>query len=129
MANPSSNQDEQGQTTLENLWRLITQLPDELGLRLRGRLDDLLTKNLQTAKSRIPPPIPPEEFAAKCEMNRRWLEEHGREYAGRWVALDGNRLITSASGAKEVYATLKTAGVYGSMVLRVEHPDDLSVIE
>ena len=128
MVNPSVNQNDQA--TLENIWQLITQLPDELRLRLRARLDeDLRPENPRSTDRQIPFITPPAEFAAKWEQNRQWLKEHGQEYAGRWVALDGDRLITAGDSAREVYATLKAAGISGSMVLRVEHPDDLSVIE
>lgn len=130
MTNHSVNQSDQGQATLENIWQLITQLPDELRLRLRARLDeDLRPESPRSTNRQIAFIAPPAEFAAKWEQNRAWLKGHGQEYAGRWVALDGDRLITAGSSAREVYATLKAAGISGSMVLRVEHPDDLSVIE
>jgi hypothetical protein len=35
--------------------------------------------------TRIPEPDP--------AFNMRWIKEHGAEYAGRWVALDGDRLV------------------------------------
>ncbi|MGH9850982.1 MAG: DUF5678 domain-containing protein [Blastocatellia bacterium] len=76
-----------------------------------------------------PPILPPKEFVAKWELERRWLEKNGQEYAGRWVALDGDRLLAAGSSAREVYAALKVAGISGSLVTRVEHLDDLSVIE
>ena len=127
MANPSVNQNDQGQTTLENIWRLITQLPDEMRSRLRARLDeDLRPESVLPADRLIPFITPPAEFAAEWEQNCKWLNEHGQEYAGRWVALDGDRLITAGSSAREVYAALKVAGISGSMVLRVE--EDLSLV-
>ncbi len=75
------------------------------------------------------PIISPKEFAAKWKLERRWLEENGPRYAGRWVALEGGQLLATGSSAREVYAELKAAGISGSFVTRVEHPDDLPVIE
>lgn len=130
MANPSVNQNDQSQATLETIWQLIAQLPNELRLRLRSRLDETLrAEGARTLDRQAPPIIPLEEFAANWERNCQWLEQNRHEYAGQWVALDGDRLITSGPSAREVYATLKAAGISGSMVLRVEHPDDLPVIE
>jgi hypothetical protein len=37
--------------------------------------------------------------------------------------------IATGSSDRDVYAALKAAGISGSLVTRVEHPDDLSVIE
>lgn len=130
MANSSINKQDQGQVLLDNIWQLIAQLPGELRLRLRSRLDDeLRAEVVPPLAPSLAPIVPPEEFATKWEQNRRWLEQHQAQYAGQWVALDGDRLMASGYSAQQVYATLKTAGISGSMVLRVEHPDDLSVIE
>jgi hypothetical protein len=130
MSNHSANQSDQSQAILENLWQMIRQLPDDLRLQLRARLDEnLRASNPRPLDRPMPPLVPPAEFAAKWEQARHWMERHRQEYAGRWVALDGDRLLTDGSSAREVYAVLKSAGVSGSLVMRVEHPDDLSVIE
>ena len=130
MANSSINKHDQGQVLLENIWQLVAQLPSELRQRLRSRLDnELQAETVPPSAPSLVPIVPPEEFASKWEQNRRWLEQHQTQFAGQWVALDGERLIASGHSAQEVYATLKNAGICGSMVLRVEHPDDLSVIE
>lgn len=130
MANSSINKHDQGQVLLENIWQLIAELPGELRQRLRSRLDDeLRAEAVPSLAPSLLPIVAPDEFATRWEQNRRWLEQHQAQYAGQWVALDGDRLLTSGQSAQEVYATLKAAGISGSMVLRVEHPDDLCVIE
>lgn len=53
----------------------------------------------------------------------RWLKEHAREYAGQWVALDGNRLIAHGSDAKAVFAAADADGAYLPLVTQVEDPD------
>ena len=92
-------------------------------------MQDLKRENLRPPDPAISPIIPPDEFAAKWELERRWLEENSRQYSGRWVALEGDRLLATGSSAREVYAALKAVGISGSFVTRVEHPDDLPVIE
>jgi Family of unknown function (DUF5678) len=36
----------------------------------------------------------------------RWLAVNRQRYAGRWVALDGDRLLAVADSAQEVYAAI-----------------------
>ena len=35
----------------------------------------------------------------------RWIAEHLQEYAGQWVALHGDRLLSHSTDAREVFAT------------------------
>ena len=53
----------------------------------------------------------------------RWLKEHAREYAGQWVALDGDRLIAHGPDAKAVFAAADADGAYLPLVSQVEDPD------
>jgi hypothetical protein len=127
MSSTSVNQIE---PTFETVRHLISQLPIEERQRLRLLLDEeLKQEDSHLLDPAVSPTVPPEEFAAKWELERRWLKENAQKYAGGWVALDGDRLLASGSSAREVYAALKAAGISGSLVTRVEHPDDLSVIE
>src|SRR5262249_15784049 len=34
----------------------------------------------------------------------RWIKEHREEYAGQWVALDGDRLLAHGTDAHQVFA-------------------------
>ncbi|MCI0489030.1 MAG: AAA family ATPase [Blastocatellia bacterium] len=86
-------------------------------------------KNTRMLDRKVPPIIPPEEFAAKWELERKWMEENSQEFAGRWVALDGDHLVAFGASAGEVYAALKAAGISGNLVTRIKHPDDLPFIE
>lgn len=40
-----------------------------------------------------------------------WLNEYREEYLGKWVALDGGKLIAVGSTAAEVYQAAREAGV------------------
>ena len=55
----------------------------------------------------------------------RWLAEHKDQYLGRWVALDGDRLVASGASAREVYLAARRAGVRVPFVEQVQAPDDL----
>ena len=41
----------------------------------------------------------------------QWLLAHRRKYAGKWVALQGDRLLASGPNAREVYQAARRAGV------------------
>ncbi|NOT61402.1 MAG: hypothetical protein HOP19_14385 [Acidobacteria bacterium] len=127
MSNLATNISTLPDITWESLCQLIEQLPGERRKQLRVMLDE--PAPTAPPAPMCAPVIPPAEFAAKWEQERAWLEQHQPEYAGRWVALDGDRLILTGGNAREVYAALKAAGTSGSLVTRVEHPDDLIAIE
>jgi len=39
----------------------------------------------------------------------QWISDHGREYAGEWVALDGDCLLAHGVDAKQVFAQARKA--------------------
>lgn len=130
MSNIAANQQDANGLTLETLRQIIRRLPGEQRQQLRTMLaEDAPSERGSQLDLACPPAIPPAEFAAKWEQERTWLAQHQHEYAGRWVALDGDRLVATGSNAKEVYAALKAAGISGTLVTRVEHTDDLTAIE
>lgn len=51
---------------------------------------------------------------------RRWLKEHGDEYAGQWVALKGGQLISNAGDLRTVHAAAKAAGHPDALIEQVE---------
>jgi Family of unknown function (DUF5678) len=65
-----------------------------------------------------------EQSAAKDQenMERDWLAKHRREYAGQWIALLGDRLISHSPNASDVFSAARAAGVK-ALVLRVEDKD------
>ena len=54
-----------------------------------------------------------------------WLADHRKEYASRWVALDGYRLLASGANPKEVFAAARKSGVAHPLFHWVEPPDAL----
>ena len=54
-----------------------------------------------------------------------WLQKHRDEYAGQWIALDGERLIASGDDLKQVISTARRLGVPDALMMRVEPNDAL----
>lgn len=54
-----------------------------------------------------------------------WLRKHRAEYAGQWVALNGEQLIASGDDLKQVVSTARRLGVPDALMMRVEPNDAL----
>ena len=54
----------------------------------------------------------------------RWISEHQAAYAGQWVALDAERLLSHGKDARQVYAEAHAAGVAVPFVAYIETPDE-----
>lgn len=55
----------------------------------------------------------------------RWIEKHRSKYAGQWVAVRGDRLLSSGADGREVYKAARAAGDERPFVTRVEPADEL----
>jgi hypothetical protein len=55
----------------------------------------------------------------------QWIENHRSEYAGQWVAVRGNRLLSSGPDGRTVYEAARAAGDERPFVTRVEPADEL----
>ena len=55
----------------------------------------------------------------------QWLKEHKHEHAGKWVAVEGDTLVSVGDNAKEVYAAARAAGVRAPLVDFISPIDDL----
>lgn len=65
--------------------------------------------------------VPPLDLAREFH----WLKEHKHEYAGKWVAVEGDQLISVGDNAKEVYAAARAAGIKSPFVEYISPFDDL----
>ncbi|MFN7946868.1 MAG: DUF5678 domain-containing protein [Blastocatellia bacterium] len=67
--------------------------------------------------------------ASEPEVDRsremRWLAAHSSEYAGQWVALDGERLLCHSANAREVFASARQSGVERPLIIQVPARDAL----
>ncbi len=123
--------------TVENLFNQIAQLPPPDQFRLWRMLEPLVQPALvenglpaqpTSVTNGTPPkkklePIPTPDRSREMQ----WLHDHAREYAGQWVALDGDRLIAHGPDAKAVFAAARADGAYMPLVDSVTDPDRLYV--
>ena len=108
--------------TAENILILIEQLPTIE----RARFYQLLPP-LPTAPTKLVPPQPMPDHTREFA----WIEAHKDEYAGQWVALDGDRLVAASLIQQEVWDAVtaaRAAGVNIPLVHHMSSPDDLPYI-
>jgi len=87
----------------EQVIKSIRQLPEPEQERVRQWLEDKKTSNGAHENQRAE--------IGRSEKSLRWLNENRQKYRGQWVALDGDRLISVGTTAKEVYTKSKAEGV------------------
>ncbi|HKV38708.1 MAG TPA: DUF5678 domain-containing protein [Blastocatellia bacterium] len=94
---------------LERIIREVRQLPAEEKRRVREALDrDDPGSVRQTGRT------------VDLTSELRWIDEHRSEYAGQWVAVRGNRLLSHGPDPIEVYQAARGAGDDRPFVTRVE---------
>ena len=112
--------------TVENILSLIEKLslPDKL--RLRTALDQTVEAP-PAVKAPLDKRVPCEPMPDRTrEWN--WIEEHKHEYAGQWVALDGDRLVAASPVRLEISTAIKADGAKRPLIHRIPSPDDLPYV-
>ena len=120
--------------TAEKVFKLIEELP----ALERVKLDDLLAQptiepTVEMAVETVKQKEPPAKIT-RCEplpdrsREHAWVKEHKDEYAGQWVALEGERLVAASFTAMEVFKAIDPKQPNPPLVLRVDSPDDLPYI-
>jgi predicted DNA-binding antitoxin AbrB/MazE fold protein len=66
-----------------------------------------------------------EEPKRDFTLEMRWLSQHRHEYAGQYVALDEDRLISHGLDGREVYRQAQAAGVKHPFMAHIEPADAL----
>ena len=54
------------------------------------------------------------------EAEQDWLRQHEREYAGQWVALEGNVLLSNGARAREVLDAARKKGIPEPLLVHVD---------
>jgi hypothetical protein len=77
------------------------------------------------SRTKLTNPSPPVEIVEPINHSRemKWIEDHRTEYAGKWVAIDGDRLLAVGDDGHQVYLSARRAGVKGPMVVHMEPID------
>src|SRR5215468_9098742 len=110
--------------TVENILRQIDQLPPVEQSRLARLLEERRAEQSpQPAKAPRDKRLP-DRPAVDDSRERAWIEEHRHEYAGQWVALDGDHLIAASPNQAEVWAIVKDDGAKLPLVCRIPAPDE-----
>ncbi len=109
------------ENTVESLLNQFASLPQREKLRFRHLIDTWLHRAPEAETearfvASIPEPDP--------EPNRRWMKAHRQEYAGQWVALDGERLIAHGTDAQTVFAAAKADGAYLPLIAFIPEADE-----
>jgi len=112
--------------TIESILDDIAQLPLSERNQLRhllGEEPEQKRPNKKERDRRLPSkPMPP---GAKLAV--RWIAEHAREYAGQWVALEGERLIANGEDHNQVWAAAKSDGAEMPLIAFVNDPDEIYI--
>jgi Family of unknown function (DUF5678) len=107
-------------SVLEQIIATINTLSRNHLFQLRQVIDmklDLYHKAPSTQPtSRIVGTYTPKDRSREDE----WLSQHRDEYAGQWVALDGDRLLAHGTNLKEVAASAQQSGVTDALFVQVE---------
>lgn len=69
--------------------------------------------------------VQPSDHRVDLSRELSWVEEHRAEYVGQWVAVRGDRLLSSGSDGRRVYDAARAAGDERPFVTRVEPTDEL----
>ena len=99
---------------IERIIDEVRRLPPDERQRLRAALE-----REEQAK------VQPSDRSVDLSRELRWIEEHRAEYAGQWVAVRGDRLLSSGSDGREVYKAARAAGDERPFVTRVEPAGEL----
>lgn len=106
--------------TTETLYNQIISLPESEKRKLRELLDaQLKDKSEPLSEAKLVRPIQMPD----PEPSRQWMNEHAHEYAGQWIALDGDRLIAHGEEAAEVFAAADADGAYLPLVTHIPSAD------
>jgi len=65
------------------------------------------------------------DMAEHGAREQEWVRSHWREYVGRWVALEGSRLLAEAAGAREALEKANASGVVSPFLVHVTEPSEL----
>ena len=115
--------------TLERIIADIQLMPHHQLLQVRRVLDERLLTAVAPQDLPLTPRLvrrtqPPKDRTAEYQ----WMTQHRDEYAGQWVALDGDRLLAHNLEYEPVVAAARAAGVTDALILLVEASDALPFV-
>jgi hypothetical protein len=110
---------------LNELMRRAEELTEEEKIRLATHLVDLAGKSQLNGSDATKASVNTNAVDPERRREQQWLFQHGAEYAGKWVALDGDCLLSYGTDGRVVLSEARRAGVAVPFVVRVDSPDEL----
>jgi len=103
--------------TFEKVLDVVRLLPAEEPRRLRKWLAEEEQKRASQTDNSVSQP-------ARREREMRWLREHEAQFAGQWLALEGERLLSHGTDARKVYEEGRALAVNVPFMAYAESPDE-----
>lgn len=106
--------------TAENVIEIIRRLPPPEREKVRDWIDEENRKELietEAKKAEL------EQKNEKFKRALQWIEEHKEEYDGKFVVLDGDKLVTCGTDSKTVYDKARAKGYKSPFLTRVKAKD------
>lgn len=100
---------------------LLQQIKEKVALLSTAEqisLADFLTEKTQKAGSNGVSKNEPFDLLRQNEQ--KWLEKNREKFAGEWVALAGDKLLSHGTDGRKVYAEAKKKGVKVPFVVHLE---------
>ena len=110
---------------LNELMRRVEDLTGEEKMRLATHLVERAGKSEPNGSDSTRACVDADAADPERLREQQWLSQHGAEYAGRWVALDGDCLLSYGTDGRVVLSEARRAGVAVPFVVRVDSPDEL----
>jgi hypothetical protein len=99
------------------------KIEDEILERI-GRLPEekkaQVLQFLESVEASVSRQQPPGTVSERAAASMRWIDEHRAEYAGQWVAMDGDRLVAHGTDARDVAERARQLGVSAPFLHRVD---------
>lgn len=93
--------------TIENAIEIINALP----MPEREKLFDWAEEKRKESTVKKAKNIKAKDEQRKFRLAMKWLDENRQEYLGKWVCLDGNKLIAHGMDAVKIYKEAKEKGI------------------
>ena len=97
----------------------LKQQAERLSAEEQHELAQYLKQRAATAPARHSGGQNNHSQALQRQQHMQWLKAHREEYAGRYVALDGDRLVGQGKTLREAHQQAKAQGIAEPFLMRV----------
>ncbi len=79
--------------------------------KLKGVTVEVYLKEISESKNDDYPKVRKTKGRVDLSLSQKWLDENQHNYVGKWVVLDGDKLIGASNNPKELVEVARNAGV------------------